>query len=228
MIAHKKEFYGGALLLAGFMAVLVIIFMPVFYGQNGLDYLDGLYNSISKGSAYYIPQVREEAQAYDGTEVRMNLSLDSELQAKQAAAFFIRSGERIDRSSTQLTISGDLGRMLRNCLDDADIMYANKGEEVATKYGYEERRALYNWWVVLGSMEKDLKAQKKFKAAKMISMVQKKAVETAYNYYNIEPQKISDKLGIVIFSLIFYVTYTLWYGFAILYLFEGWGMKLEH
>jgi hypothetical protein len=24
------------------------------------------------------------------------------------------------------------------------------------------------------------------------------------------------------------VVYTLWYGFAIMFMFEGWGMKLEH
>ncbi len=228
MIAHKKAFYGGALLLVGFFVVLAVIFMPVFGGQNGLDYLDGLYNSISKGSAYYIPQAREEVQPYSGSDVRLDLILDSETQVKQAAALFIRSGERIDSASTSLTVSGDLGRMLTNCLDDADAMYANKGEEVSAKYGYEERRALYNWWAVLMAMEKDLKEKKKFKEAKVVSLVQKKAVETAYNYYNIEPQKITDKMGIVIFSLIFYVVYTLWYGFSILYLFEGWGMKLEH
>jgi hypothetical protein len=28
--------------------------------------------------------------------------------------------------------------------------------------------------------------------------------------------------------LIFYVVYTLWYGFAIMYMFEGWGLQLEH
>ncbi len=228
MIAHKKEFYGGALLLVGFFVVLAVIFTPVFNGQNGLDYLDGLYNSISKGSAYYIPQARDEAQPYTGSDVRVELTLDSEAQAKQSAALFIRSGERIDSASTRLIVSGDLGRILNNCLDDADAMYANKGDEVSAKYGYEERRALYNWWAVLKAMEKDLKAQKKFKEAKVVSLVQKKAVETAYNYYTIEPQKITDRLGIVIFSLIFYVVYTLWYGFSILYLFEGWGMKLEH
>jgi hypothetical protein len=33
---------------------------------------------------------------------------------------------------------------------------------------------------------------------------------------------------VVIFSLIFYVVYTLWYGFAIMFLFEGWGLQLEN
>ncbi len=62
----------------------------------------------------------------------------------------------------------------------------------------------------------------------MTATIQKKAVETAYNYFEVEPVHIMDKLGLVIFSLAFYVIYTLWYGFAILFLFEGWGLKLSH
>ena len=32
----------------------------------------------------------------------------------------------------------------------------------------------------------------------------------------------------ILCSLIFYVIYTVWFGFAILYLFEGWGLGLSH
>ncbi len=77
-------------------------------------------------------------------------------------------------------------------------------------------------------MESDLKHQKKFKEAKVVSVVVQKAVELGYNYYKVEPQKIGDKIGVVLFSLIFYVAYTMWYGFSILFMFEGWGLKLEH
>ena len=77
-------------------------------------------------------------------------------------------------------------------------------------------------------MEFGLKQQKKFKLAKMAELVNSKAVETAYNYYGIDGQKITDRIGVVLFSLVFYVVYTLWYGFGIMYLFEGWGMRLEH
>ncbi len=66
MIADKKEFYGGLGLLIGFVVVLVVIFSPVFKGQNGLEYLDDLYNSISKGSAYYIPKVKKEIDTFAG------------------------------------------------------------------------------------------------------------------------------------------------------------------
>ena len=76
-------------------------------------------------------------------------------------------------------------------------------------------------------MDKDLKRQKMFEEAKVVTSLKKKAVETSYNYYKIEPQKISDRLWVVVFSLVFYVVYTMWYGFSIMFLFEGWGLQLE-
>jgi hypothetical protein len=85
MIAHKKEFYGGAGMLAAFLIVLAIIFMPVFNGHNGLNYLDALYNSISKGSAYYIPKVIDEAKALDGRKVDLTFTMISDAQADQMA-----------------------------------------------------------------------------------------------------------------------------------------------
>ena len=97
-----------------------------------------------------------------------------------------------------------------------------------TKYGYDERRVLFNWWQALKAMDKELGKQKLFKEAKIITLVKKKAVETSYNYYGVEPKKITDSPGVVIFSLVFYVIYTLWYGFAIMYMFEGWGLRLSH
>ena len=108
------------------------------------------------------------------------------------------------------------------------IMYHNRGTALSDRYGYPERRALYNWWNALKAMDKALKAQKRFDAAKVVSLVNSKTVETAYNYYGIAPQKIGDRTGTVIFSLVFYVIYTLWYGFAIMFAFEGWGLRLEH
>ena len=99
---------------------------------------------------------------------------------------------------------------------------------VSDKYGIPEKQALYNWWEALKGLDLALKKQKKFVAAKVVDLIQKKAVETAYNYYGIAPQKITDRFGVVIFSLIFYVVYTLWYGFAIMYMFEGLGLRLGH
>ena len=228
MIAHKKEFFGGVALMGAFIAVLIAIFMPIFKGQNGLDYLDALYNSISKGSAYYIPKVKEETDTFIGNNVTMALKMADENQAQQTAMLFTEAGATAEISGAQLTVSGDLGNILANCLTDSDSMYNNDGTKVSNKYGYNEKQVLYNWHKALMAADKNLKKQKLFKEAKVVALVIKKVVETSYNYYKIEPQKITDKMGIVIFSLVFYVGYTLWYGFSILFMFEGWGLKLEH
>ncbi len=228
MIANKKTFNVGLAMMVAFVVVLVIFFMPVFSGQNGLDYLDSLYNSISKGSAYYIPKLKDEVQPFDGKTVDLNLTMKSAEQAQQTALLFQKAGATAEASGEKLKVSGDMGQILSACLEDSDAMYYNDGQKVAEKYGYGERQALFNWWSAITAMEKDLNHQKKFKEAKIAATVGKKAVETSYNYYKIEPQKISDKYGVVIFSLIFYVVYTLWYGFGIMYMFEGWGLRLEH
>ncbi|MGD8882730.1 MAG: hypothetical protein PVI82_12615 [Desulfobacterales bacterium] len=228
MIAHKKVFYAGFGLIVIFAIVLVILFMPVFGGQNALENLDMLYNSISKGSAYYIPKAKKAAKPLDGTQISVDLALDTDNQAKQIASLFEKGGARVQVSGANLKVSGDLGQILENSLQDADDMYHNDGKRISDKYGISEKQALYNWWNALKALDFALKKQKKFEAATVVDLIQKKAIETAYNYYGIEPQKITDRFGIVTFSLIFYVVYTLWYGFAIMYMFEGWGLRLEH
>lgn len=228
MITDKKTFFTGAGLMVTFAAVFVLIFTPIFNGQNGLEYLDDLYNSISKGSAYYIPDLKADTEKLNGKSVSLTLGYESEARAALAQTLFEKSGSQASLSGSRLTVTGDLGAIMANCLDDTDAMYHNKGDELAQKYGMHAKQVLYTWWTSALLMDKALSAQKLFQEAKLVTTVKNKGVETSYNYYTIEPQKISDKWGIVMFSLIFYVVYTLWYGFAIMYLFEGWGLQLGH
>jgi hypothetical protein len=228
MIANKKTFFSGLALMAGFVVVLILFFSPLYGGHNGLDSLDNLYNSISKGSAYYIPQMKEKIEASQGQQVQATLKLGDEKQAERTALLFKAAGAQTMLSEGSLTVTGDMNRILANSIQDADAMYHNEGKAVSDKYGYNERQVLYDWWKAFLEMEKDLKKQKQFKSAEIVALVVKKAVETAYNYYQIEPRKITDKLWLVAFSLVFYVVYTMWYGFAFMFMFEGWGMKLGH
>jgi len=82
MIAKVKEFYTGLGLMIGFVIVLVLFFLPFYEGKNALDYLDNLYNSISKGSAYYIPKVKEETARFNGNMVNTTLATSSPKQAE--------------------------------------------------------------------------------------------------------------------------------------------------
>jgi hypothetical protein len=228
MIVQKKEFYIGSGLLAGFVVVLIIMFSPLFNQQNALEFLDDLYNSISKGSAYYIPKIKEKSVGFTGRQIGVDLLLADNAQAEQSAPLFVKAGGRANVSGNRLNVEGDLGKILENCLSDADRMYFNDGQSISDKYGRPAQQVLYDWWQSLNAMDKALKKQKKFAEAKAVKLAINKAVECSYNYYQIEPQKISDRLGIVIFSLVFYIIYTLWYGFAIMYIFVGIGLKLEH
>lgn len=228
MISKHKKLMTGLVMLAAFLVILAIMFSPVFNGRNGLEYMDSLYNSISKGSAYYIPAVREKIGRFMGNAVTCTLDMDTTERTKQTALLFEKSGALTAILDNKIEIKGDLVSILHNCLEDAQYMYENNGNVVADKYGYHERKVLYNWWLACKAMDKDLSRQKNFKGSAVVNLVNKKAVETAYNYYGIEPQRHTDQLGIVIFSLLFYVIYTMWYGFAIMYLFEGWGLRLSH
>lgn len=228
MIAHKKKFFSGFGLLLSFGVVLAILFSPVFNGQNGLNYFDDLYNSISKDSAYYIPALKKDAEGYASTPVVAKIKMADENQASQAALLFGKAGAEATVSGNQISVNGNLGKVFESCLEDTDSMYHNDGKTVSSKYGMEEKQVIYNWYMAFKALSKDLNAQKKFKDAKMIDTISKKAVELSYNYYTIEPRKISESVGIVTFSLVFYVIYTMWFGFAVLFMFEGWGLKLEH
>jgi hypothetical protein len=228
MIAKEKPFYMGLGLIIGFVIVLILFFLPFYRGKNGLNYLDNLYNSISKGSAYYIPKVKEEADKFRGDMVNMTLNMADAKQAEESALLFKAGGAEAGVNGAVLKVTGDLGKILDNALADADLMYKNDGKKVAEKYGYPERVALFNWWKAMQAMDKDLGKQKKFKQGKVVILVQKRSIETSYNYYGVAAENIGDRWGAVIFSLFFYVVYTLWYGFAILFMFEGWGVRLGH
>ncbi|MFZ7125905.1 MAG: hypothetical protein ACOWWM_07090 [Desulfobacterales bacterium] len=229
MIADKKIFFTGAVLLAGFLAVLFTMFMPIFGGgHNALNYLDNLYNSISKGSAYYIQGLQTDNKAYFGREVDVSFKAASGAQAENTAKLFWKAGAAAEVNGDELSVRGDLGRILSASLEDADLMFYNQGEAVRAKYDYDARQAIYNWWTALKGMDRELTKQKRFEDAKFVASVQARAVECAYNYFGIEPQKIGDKMWIVVLSLGFYVIYTLWFGYSIMFMFQGWGMDLEH
>ena len=228
MIANKKLFFRGSLLLAAFLAVLFTMFMPIFDGKNALNYMDNLYNSISKGSAYYIPGLIKDNEAYKGKTIQVDVTLATERQAQETALLLKKAGVEVNQNGAGLAINGDLGTILGSCLADSDVMFNNHGNQLREKYSYAERQVIFNWWTALSKISKSLTKQNQFKEAKFIGNINQRAVECAFNYYEITPEKISNKIGIVVFSLAFYVIYTLWFGFAIMFMFEGWGMRLEH
>jgi hypothetical protein len=228
MIHDKRQFLIGAALMAGFLFALALVFRPVLgNGQNALDYLDGVFNSTSKASAYYIPAARAKAEKLGAAPVALVLPVKGG-QAAHVEKLLRAAGATVAREGSGLAVSGDLGRILAEALADADAIFGNDGARVSGKYGIDERRALYAWHAALGAATKELNRQGKFREATAAREAMTKALEPAYNYYGVTAIAMKDMIWIALAALVGYVLYTVWYGYAILYLFEGWGVKLEH
>ena len=228
MIANKKEFSMGLGLFAGFWVLFFILMSPVFAGKNLLDYMDNLYNTISKKSSYYIPKVTKGLESYKGQQVAFSVKVKGAEQPARLTKMFQAGGATVTADGEKLKVSGDLGAMLTNVLADAESMFNNDGKALTAKDGSDPKTVLYDWWNAVTDAEKEMNKASKFKEGKILHDSLTKAIEPAYNYYGIEAVPIKDKWGTVVISLAGYVFYTLWFGFSILFMFEGWGLKLEH
>ena len=224
---NKKSIGIGVVLAVSFWIVEAMIFTPMFgNGMNGLDFADDLFNKLSKGSSYFIPKLQKGVQGFAGRPFAAEVSLEKPETAALAANLFMAAGATAKAEGGKLAVSGDLGAVLTVVLRDADEMYRNEGKAVAARYGVKEKDALRAWWTSFSAVDKYLKKNGKIEEAKMVSDVMKKGVETAYNYYGIPAEKVSDKAGLMTFLLVFYVVYTMWWGFAIYYIFDGIGLTM--
>lgn len=232
MIANKKEFSGGLVMMAGFWVVFAILLSPIFPGQdkkvNLLDYMDSMYNSISKKSAYYIPEIVKKADKLKGESFSIKMKVEDKKSAPRIATMLRTSGATVEGGDSELTVSGDLGEVLVAAMADTELAYNNNGEALQSRHGAEAKQVMFDWHNTLSAMEKSFTKQEKFTQSTTLNKAKTKAIETAYNYYGIEAQSIKDKAVLVVASLVGYVVYTMWFGFSILFMFEGWGLKLEH
>lgn len=228
IVKNNKAFSIGAFLAVTFFGVLILIFSPVFgEGKNGLVYSDDMFNRLSKGSSYFIPKVAKNNEAIKGTQVSLVIKLEKQEQIDGALKVLAAAGTGAQNTGAGIEMKADLGAVMAKVLQDADDMFKNDGKKVADRYSMDEKEAMTSWWNVLKIMDKELKKQGKIPEAKVVSDVMKKAVEPAFNFYKIESQKVIDKAGIMTGLLVFYVAYTMWWGFAIFYMFDGVGLTMK-
>ena len=132
------------------------------------------------------------------------------------------------KAEARVKVEGDLGALAKAVITDSIAMYNNQGDVLQGKYGLGARQALFTWHQLLGSLSKskDLAALKSLDAGGTLQATMRNVVEPAYNYYGVEVAQ--GRTGMMIFAIVFYLVYTVWYGFGILYLFEGLGINLGH
>jgi len=247
MAQAKKHMALGILLAISFWVVLFLMFSPIFpktaegQPQNGLQWADELFNQLAKGSSYFIPKVQKSNEKFMGKMFSATINVgkpedkpgDGEKRAERASKLFmINPGAKVEVSGTQLKIEGDLGIVLKAALDDADMMFKNEGDKIKAKYaeamGTDDVKQMFRQWNnVLPKIDKAFKKEGKIEEAKIVSDVTKKAVEASYNFYGVDAKKVKDEAGLMTFLLVFYVAYTMWWGFAIFFIFEGIGLSMK-
>lgn len=253
-IRNGKPFMRGLLLMGSFIVVFVLFFMPIFPGQeggdktNGLDYADHLFNTLSKGSSNFFDPSGQDSKSVDyavaGTkgvtvdvEVPFKKTEDTYLAEGGARSFPVLEsavtllGDRgFEASSTgsALKIKGDLHTFLSAVLEDSQSTYNNNFDEVAARRGgMDGAQVMKTYWHLLENMIKPMQRAGQVSEATVVNTVKGKAVEASYNFYGITPLRVVDNIPLVAGFLIFYVIYTMWYGFAIFELFEGIGLTMK-
>ncbi len=225
MIRNKKTFFIGLAMLISFCLVYAGIMSPSFgNGRNGLKFADDMFNSLSKGSAYFISDQMKKAEKENGKAIDLAIKATSDEEAAKWAKLYEVAGAEVKLDGVSVSIKGDFGKILTSALTDSDAMYNNQGDKIAAKYGYDAREATYNWYNSFKKMDDQLKKKEMFPESSTLNNVMKKGIEPAYNYYGIEIKQVKDNKATVSFMLIFYLIYTLWYGFGLYYLFDGLGI----
>lgn len=231
LVRDKKRFSRGILLLVSFFTVFYFLLNPVLPGENGknlsgLQYADEVFNELSKGSSYFIPNVLEEIKSVQGKNISLTISIQNPSLLPFAKTILEYSKEvNASIDADKLVLSGDLGKILLQATEDSDLLYHNNGNKLSKKYGgIEAFDIAETWWFVLKSCIIGLQKQNNFAEAKVVDQVVTRALEPGNNFYGITPVKVSKHVMLVVALLLFYVLYTLWYGFGIYQIFEGLGL----
>lgn len=232
LIVNKSLFNKGLLLMASFSVIFVSLFLPIWGGgKNGLDAADDMFNRLSKGSSYFIPDVQKQALKLEGKTVTVTAKIKDAKSAPRAVENLIKAGATAEFKDGAITYSGDLGKILTAALADADDMFKNNGKAVLERYGVSdkdgEKAITKAWWAVLDPSIKELQKQKLIEEAKVVGNVNKRGLEPGYNFYGIAGEKVLDNVLPLVGLLVFYVLYTMWYGYAIFDLFGGMGMGMS-
>jgi hypothetical protein len=236
IVRNKKTFGMGAVFAISFLAVLFFIFSPVFGGKTGLQFADDSFNRLSKGSSYFIPKVTKSNEKFMGRMFTASIKVDkpedkpgdAEKRAANITKVFTTAGANVSLTGSAVKIEGDLGKVLASALQDSDAMFKNDGEKIKARYGTDDEKKMFRQWHnALTKINKEFQKEKKIEESKMVSDVMKKAIEPAYNFYKIDGEKVVDHAGMLSGLLVFYVAYTMWWGYSIFYMFDGLGLSMK-
>ena len=249
VIVNKGRFAKGAFLMATFLAVFACIMSPLFKDQNGrpqngLEFSDDFFNKLAKNSSDYFDTVKATVAKQKGVQIAVTATMakpdpkdepdpakaqeKANKDAQSAGKALQAAGAQVEVKDNVLAVKGDLGVITEFAYVKAMSVFTVTGEEAVDKSENQANRKLCkDLWRGFGAMMKALQKDHKIPEAKALDTVMRKALEPAYNFYGLPGQPVSQNLVMLISLLVFYVIYTMWYGYGIFFMFEGVGMTMK-
>ncbi|MDO8736288.1 MAG: hypothetical protein Q7K29_04305 [Thermoleophilia bacterium] len=249
---------GFGMLLSFFVVLVLLFMPLWQGGtENGLNMIDDLFNRVSKSSSDFMEKESEEAKAEMGTRVKFTTGPvreadepDKEVRTAQALRiaelFKGVEGTTVSVDGTKVKVEGDMGLIMEAVIADSTVAFGENEGVLQKKYGYPsqgykaipnrelsqeglaDEMVMYDWYMGIDNAQRDLTVLEEFDQSKVLMELNERSVEPAYNYYGIEASSPKNEWFALVLANIGYILYTVWYGFALLFMFEGWGLKLEH
>ncbi|MBS1233048.1 MAG: hypothetical protein H6R42_702, partial [Nitrospirae bacterium] len=102
MAQAKKHMAYGIILAISFWVIMFLMFSPIFpktsegQPQNGLQWADEMFNTLAKGSSYFIPKVQQNNEKFMGKMFSATIEMskpedkpgDAEKRAERASKLF--------------------------------------------------------------------------------------------------------------------------------------------
>lgn len=248
LIVNKGPFAKGAFLMVTFLIVFAVILSPVFKDHNGnaqtgLEFADDFFNKLAKNSSDYFDQVKATVAKQKGVQIAINATIakpdpkdepdaakaqdKANKDAQNVAKALQAAGAQVDVKDNVLSVKGDLGAMTDFAYNKAKTVFGVVGMDVEKPENQADRKLLKDMWKGFGSMMKPLQREGKIAESKALDTVMRKAIEPAYNFYGVPGEPVSKNVVLLAALLTFYVVYTMWYGYAIFFMFEGVGMSMK-
>lgn len=230
IIAAKKPFYRGVLLLIGFAIVFIIFMQPLFTvdGEKltGLQYSDQVFNELSKGSSDFLYMAENASQAMKNHVIHVAFSqADNSLEKLQARLLKNANAQEMQITDHKMAFTVNLGTLLAQATSDARLLFFNEEDRLFAKYaGINPLEIAKAWWLLLSLIERQLQIHNQQPESAAINTVIRRAIEPGNNYFGIPGMKISENIGLISAFLLFYILYTVWYGFAVYEIFAGLGL----
>lgn len=235
MLVHqRKPFIKGMFLLISFAIVCGLLLFPLLPDESkpghhltGLEFADSVFNSLSKGSSYFVPEVRKSVETVKDKQVTISVPLKKPELGETIVKVYEALGAEAVTEGGRVRISGNLHTILNAATEVGDKLYFNDTKPIEDLYNQPALMVSRAFWYTLNPGIKDMQRQGLLEEAKVTDQVIRKALEPGNNFFSVPVAKVSDHIHLIVGMLVFYIVYTLWYGFGIMEMFEGIGLSIH-